>query len=100
MLGVWYQVLSMLVNNTDSSWKSFSWSVWNSTSRRMESQNGVAEGRQVAVFLSTIGGKNYTLLRNNVSPQKPSEKSLEDQFAALKRHYEPKRVAIAGSRLL
>ena len=56
--------------------------------------NGVAEGRRVATFLSIIGGKNYTLLRKILSPEKPIEKSLEDLFAALKRHFEPKRVVI------
>ena len=55
----------------------------------------MAEGRQVAAFLSIIGGKNYTLLGNILSPEKPSDKSLEDLFAALKRHFKPKRVVIA-----
>ena len=59
--------------------------------------NGVAERRRVAAFLSIIGGKNYTLLRNILSPEKPSEKSLEDLFASLKKHssFAPKRVVIA-----
>ena len=57
--------------------------------------NGVAERRRVAVFLSIVGGKNYTLLCNILSPEKPSDKSLENVFAALKRHFEPKRVVIA-----
>ena len=37
----------------------------------------------------------YTLLRNILSHEKPSNKSLEDLFAALKRHFKPKRVVIA-----
>ena len=57
--------------------------------------NGMAEGRRVAVFLSIIGGKNYTLLRNILSPEKPTDKLLKDLFAALKRHFEPKRLVIA-----
>ena len=67
-------------------------------SERMElyfQANGVAEGRQVAAFLSIIRGKNYTLSRNILSPEKPSDKLLEDLFAALKRYFEPKRVVIA-----
>ena len=48
----------------------------------------------MAAFLNIIGGKNYTLLHNILSPEKPSDKSLEDLFAALKRHFEPKRVVI------
>ena len=54
--------------------------------------NKVAQGNRVAAFLSLIWGKNYTLLRNIMSPEKPSDKTLEELFAALKRHFEPKRV--------
>ena len=45
--------------------------------------------------LSIIEGKNYTLLRNILSPEKTSDKLLEDLFAVLKRHFKPKRVVIA-----
>ena len=38
--------------------------------------NRVAEGCRVAAFLSIIGGKNYTLLCNILSPEKPSDKLL------------------------
>ena len=42
-----------------------------------------------------IGGKNHTLLRNLLSPEKPSAKTLAELTAVLKRHFAPKRVVIA-----
>jgi len=48
----------------------------------------------VAVFLSVIGAKTYTLLRNLLAPTKP-EASLASLTSALKNHFEPKRVVIA-----
>jgi len=47
------------------------------------------------VFLSVIGGRNYTLLRNLLAPQKLSEKTLADLADALKKHFGPKRIVIA-----
>ena len=41
----------------------------------------MVKGCQVAVFLSIVGGKKYSLLHNMLSPEKLSKKSLEDLFA-------------------
>ena len=57
--------------------------------------NTIAECKQVAVFLSVVGGKTYSLLRDLLSPQKPQEKTLETLFETLKRHFEPKPLVIA-----
>ena len=38
--------------------------------------NKIADGKQVAVFLSTIGAKTYALLRNLVTPSLPKDKSF------------------------
>ena len=57
--------------------------------------NNIAEDRQVAVFLSIIGGKNYAVLRNLLSPTKPSTKMLSELRASLTNHFAPKRVVIA-----
>jgi len=38
--------------------------------------NEIADGKQVAVFLSVIGAKTYTLLRNFVTPSLPKDKSF------------------------
>jgi len=48
----------------------------------------------VAVFLSVIGAKTYTLLRNLLAPTKLKEASLASLTCALKNHFEPKRVVI------
>jgi len=47
------------------------------------------------VFLSVIGGKNYTLLCNLLAPQKLSERTLADLADALKKHFRPNRIVIA-----
>ena len=57
--------------------------------------NKIESERQVAVFLSLIGGKNYALLRDLLLPQQPKDKSLDELMGTLKRHFEPKPVVIA-----
>ena len=42
-----------------------------------------------AILLSIIGSPTYTLLRNLVSPSKPTEKSYQDLVSVLKEHYQP-----------
>ena len=51
---------------------------------------------RVHAFLSVIGSKTYSLLRNQVSPDKPGEKSLQELFAVLRKYFEPKKVVIAS----
>ena len=57
--------------------------------------NDIMEGKKVAVFLSVIGGKAYTLLCNLLSLLKPQEKSFEALAEELKKHFKPKKVVIA-----
>ena len=57
--------------------------------------NDVADEKKVAVFLSLIGSKTYSLLRNLVSPTRPQEKLYKDLVEVLKAHYEPKHIVIA-----
>ena len=57
--------------------------------------NEIAEKKQVAVFLSVIGGQMYSLLRNLLAPAKPHEQNLQKLLEALRKYYEPKRVVIA-----
>ena len=57
--------------------------------------NGIEDPKQVAVFLSVIGPKNYALLRDLLAPVKPQEKSLAALFETLRKHFEPKPVIIA-----
>ena len=42
-----------------------------------------------AILLSVIGPATYTLLRNLVSPDKPTDKSFGELVSALKNHYQP-----------
>ena len=57
--------------------------------------NDVADEKKVAVFLSLIGSKTYSLLRNLVSPAPPQDKSYKDLVDVLKAHFEPKHIIIA-----
>ena len=57
--------------------------------------NGIADDKQVAVFLSAIGAKTYSLLRNLTTPTLPKDKSFTQLVEILKRHYEPKPLVIA-----
>ena len=57
--------------------------------------NGIADEKQVPVFLSIIGGKNYTLLSDLLAPTKPATKSFVQLKAVLMKHFEPKPVIIA-----
>ena len=38
--------------------------------------NSIGDDKKLAVFLSAVGAKTYTLLRHLVSPKIPKEKSL------------------------
>eukprot|EP00731_Ephydatia_muelleri_P039008 Em1040g1a len=57
--------------------------------------NKIESERQVAVFLSLIGGKNYALLRDLLLPQQLKDVSLVELMGTLRRHFEPKPVVIA-----
>ena len=57
--------------------------------------NSIAEDKKVPTFFSLLGGKVYSLLRSLVSPEKPSEMTLVNLTATLRKHYEPKKVIIA-----
>jgi hypothetical protein len=51
--------------------------------------------KKVAVFLTVIGSKTYSLLRKLVAPTLPQEKLLEQLVTILKQHYEPRPLVIA-----
>ena len=57
--------------------------------------NGVEDDKKVPVFLSVVGSKTYSLLRNLVSPALPQDKTFEQLVAILKSHFEPKPLIIA-----
>jgi len=49
----------------------------------------------VAVFLSVIGRKTYSLLKNLTSPNLPKDTSFKALTDKLKEHFEPRKVIIA-----
>lgn len=57
--------------------------------------NDIAREKKVPVFLSVIGGKTFSLLRDLLAPAKPHEKSLQELADTLRTHYEPKPLIIA-----
>ena len=52
--------------------------------------NCIAEKKQVAVYLSVIGAKNYSLLHSLTAPDRPQDISYEDFVGVLTAHYQPK----------
>ena len=51
--------------------------------------NDVAPEKQVAVFLRIVAAKNYALLRDLISPDKPKKKGLNAIIDILKAHFDP-----------
>jgi len=49
---------------------------------------------RIHAFSSVIGSKTYSLLRNQVSPDKPGEKSLQELFAVLRKYFELKKLSL------
>ena len=57
--------------------------------------NDVLPDKWVMAFISSVGGKTYSQLRDLLSPVKPRERQLKEVFTALKSHYEPQPLIIA-----
>lgn len=57
--------------------------------------NDVEDEKKVSVLLSLMGAKTYNLLRNLLSPNKPSSKSFDDIVKILQSHLNPKPLVIA-----
>ena len=57
--------------------------------------NDIPEDKKVPVFLSTIGGTTYGLVRNLVAPDAPVSKSFRELADKLTEHFEPKPIIIA-----
>lgn len=53
------------------------------------------EKKQTAVFLTLIGSETYSLLRNLMTPEKPSEKPIKTLVGTLSDHLNPKPITIA-----
>lgn len=56
--------------------------------------NDVVSDKRVAVFLSVLGSRHYSLLRGVFAPRKPAECTYSELCDALHRHYKPKKLII------
>eukprot|EP00731_Ephydatia_muelleri_P004560 Em0002g736a len=56
--------------------------------------NEIPTGRRVAVLLSVIGSRTYSLLRSLLHPEVPGEKTYDQLATALREHFEPKRLVV------
>lgn len=57
--------------------------------------NSIEEGKRVHTFLTVMGEKAYTTLRNVLAPQLPTKAKYEDLVDTLLQHYGPKRSVVA-----
>ena len=62
--------------------------------------NDIGCGNQTkckAILFSAIGEKTYRVLEDLCTPQKPSDKSLEENTQLLLEHFKPKHLVVAES---
>ena len=57
--------------------------------------NDVPEDKQLPVFLSVIGAKNFARLCDLMAPEKPQSKTLAQVTEVLEKHFEPKPLVTA-----
>ena len=57
--------------------------------------NDIKAPKQVPVLLSLIGSKNYSLLRDLMSPILPQEATFDEVAKVLEEHFEPQPSVIA-----
>ena len=53
------------------------------------------EQKRVSIFLSVMGGKTYSVLRDLLAPVKTLEKSFDELSSELRKHFQPKKIVIA-----
>lgn len=71
---------------------------WKEYAERVEMYlyaNDIQEKKQVAVFLTIIGGETYMLLQNLVSPEKPGDKTIRELMGILNTRLNPTPIIIA-----
>lgn len=57
--------------------------------------NDITEEKHVAVLLSAMGGKAYSLLRSLTAPQRPAGKTFVELVQVMQEHLSPKPLLIA-----
>ena len=72
---------------------------WSSYTERFDQYalaNGIEEEKKiVAVFLTVVGPETYSLLRDLLTPARPSDLKYKELVDVLKSHYSPKPLVIA-----
>ena len=57
--------------------------------------NEVDDNKKSPIFLSIIGGKTYSVLRDLLAPVKLREKSFSALASELTKHFQPRKIVIA-----
>ncbi|KAH7985906.1 hypothetical protein HPB49_026224 [Dermacentor silvarum] len=73
---------------------------WDEYQERVEQffiANDVEDEKKRAVLLTCLGPATYSLLRNLLSPSKPSETSLSTILDELKKHFSPRPSAVVAT---
>ena len=68
---------------------------WLTLSGWIFTANDIGPEKQVSVFLTVVGSRNYALIKSLTAPTLPQEKSYEDLKAVLLAHFRPKPLLIA-----
>ena len=61
----------------------------------LSANNVTEEKKKVAVMVTVMGAKAYSLLRNLVAPDKPTDREFSELVQMLKDHLNPKPLIIA-----
>ena len=69
--------------------------MWNVHVEQFFLANNTDEDHQVPTLLSLICGKTYTLLRDILTPEKPTAKSVQEIITTLQQHLSPRPLEIA-----
>ena len=71
---------------------------WSAYVERLESfflAHEIKDDKKVAVLLTVLGAKAYSLLRTIIAPGKPAEKTYQQLLDAMKSYVNPKPIVIA-----
>ena len=71
------------------------WQLYTERLEQFFAANEIPDGKKKAVFLTVIGTKAYSLLRNLLAPTKPDERSYSQLVEVMKQHLDPKPLVIA-----
>ena len=70
---------------------------WSAYIERLDSfflANEIKDDKKVAVLLTVLRAKAYSLLRTIIAPEKPTEKTYQQLLDAMKSYVDPKPIVI------